>query len=68
MTRRKTIHRYCFHVCVHGIVLLATLCDNLKKQAEERALDVERQHGMTQCPFDLVWQVYVSSTDAINAD
>ena len=41
MTRRKTIHRFHFHVCVCGIVLLATLCDATKKQAEERALDVE---------------------------
>ena len=41
MTRRKTIRRSRFHVCVRGIVLLATLRDALKKQAEERALDVE---------------------------
>ena len=30
-----------FYVCVCGIVLLATLHDASKKQAEERALDVE---------------------------
>ena len=41
MTRRKTIRRSRFHVCVRGIVLLATLRDASKKQAEERALDVE---------------------------
>ena len=41
MTRRKTIRRYRFYVCVRGIVLLATLRDASKKQAEERALDVE---------------------------
>ena len=41
MTRRKMICRSRFHVCVHGIVLLATLRDASKKQAEERALDVE---------------------------
>ena len=41
MTRRKTIRRYRFHVCVHGIVQLATLRDASKEQAEERALDVE---------------------------
>ena len=41
MTRRKTIRRSRFHVCVRGIVLLATLRDVFKKQAEERALDVE---------------------------
>ena len=41
MTRQKTIRRFRFHVCVRGIVLLATLRDALKKQAEERALDVE---------------------------
>ena len=36
MTRRKTIRRSCFHVCVHGIVLLATLRDASKKKAEKR--------------------------------
>ena len=41
MTRRIMVHRSRFHVCVHGIALLATLRDALKKQAEERALDVE---------------------------
>ena len=41
MTRRKTIRRSCFHVCVHGIVLLATVRDASKNQAEERALDVK---------------------------
>ena len=41
MTRRNMIRRSCFHVCVRGIVLLATLRDASKKQAEERALDVE---------------------------
>ena len=41
MIRRKTIRRSRFHVCVHDIVLLATLRDASKKQDEERALDVE---------------------------
>ena len=41
MTRRKMIRRTRFHVCVRGVVVLATLCDTSKKQAEERALDVE---------------------------
>ena len=41
MTRRKMICRSRFHLCVRGIVLLATLCGTSKKQAEERALDVE---------------------------
>ena len=41
MTRRKTIRRSRFHDCVRGIVLLETLRDASKKQAEERALDVE---------------------------
>ena len=41
MTRRKTIRRSRFYVCVRGIVLLATLHDASKKLAEERALDVE---------------------------
>ena len=35
------IRRSRFHVCVRVIVLLATLRDASKKQAEERALDVE---------------------------
>ena len=41
MTRRKTIHRSRFHVFVRGIVLLATLRDASKMQAEERTLDVK---------------------------
>ena len=41
MTRRKTIRRSRFHVCVRGIVLLAILREASKKQAEERALDVK---------------------------
>ena len=41
MTRRKTIRRSCFNVCVRGVVLLATLRNTSKKQAEERTLDVE---------------------------
>ena len=41
MTRRKTIRRSCFHVCVRGIVLQATLRDASKKQADERALNVD---------------------------
>ena len=41
MTRQKVICRSRFHVCVRGIVLLATLHDVSKKQAEERALNVE---------------------------
>ena len=41
MTRRKMISRSRFHVSVRGIVLLATLHDASKKQAEERALDLE---------------------------
>ena len=41
MTRRKTIRRSRFHVCVRGFVLLATLRDASKKEAEVRVLDVE---------------------------
>ena len=41
MTRQKKIRRSRFHVCVRSVVLLATLRDTSKKQAEERALDVE---------------------------
>ena len=41
MTLQKMIRRSRFHVCVRGIGLLATLRDASKKQAEERALDVE---------------------------
>ena len=41
MTRQKTIRRSRFHICVRGIVLLATLHDTSKKQAEERTLDME---------------------------
>ena len=41
MTRRKTIRRSRFQVYVRGIVLLATLHDASKKEAEERALDAE---------------------------
>ena len=36
MTRRKTIGRSRFHVCISGIELLATLCDASKKKAEEQ--------------------------------
>ena len=36
MTRRKTIRRFRFHVCVRGIVLLPTLRDASKKKAEEQ--------------------------------
>ena len=41
MIEGKTLRRSCFHVCVCGIVLLATLRDASKLKAEERALDVE---------------------------
>ena len=41
MTRQKMIRRSRFRVCVRDIVLLATLRDASKKQAEERAFDVE---------------------------
>ena len=40
MTQRKTLRRSRFHVCVRGIVLLATLRDTSIKQAEERAHDL----------------------------
>ena len=36
MTRRKTISRSRFHVCLRGIVLLATLRDASKKKAQEQ--------------------------------
>ena len=64
MTQRKTIriitYRYVyeryvsineydrFHVCVRGIVLLTTLRDASKKQAEKRALDVEEEQRRDQ--------------------
>ena len=49
MTRRKTMRRSRFHVCVRGIVLLATLRDALKKHAEERVLDVEEAAEKGSC-------------------
>ena len=49
MTRRKTIHRTYFNVCVHGIVLLAILRDASKKQSEERAPDVEEAAEKGSC-------------------
>ena len=38
-----------FHVSVRGIVLLATLRDASKKQAEERAHDVEEAAEKESC-------------------
>ena len=41
MIRQKMIRRSRFRVCVRGIVLMATLHDASKKQAEERTFNVE---------------------------